>query len=148
MENNPELSIVASEQNAVLKDLRAWFKTNIDWFKDKRLTISSLDLTENNVTIVPLKGVRKRKQYACGGYQVYFPFALYYRTSASTNTEIENVFESLDAVGFSLDSLDFNDLLSGDRQVDKFYQDTTTTLLARNGAVTDFTTTFVLIYSI
>ena len=92
MGDNADLNIVASEQNAVLKDLRKWFKDNIDWFKDKRLTISSLDLTENNVTIVPIKGIKKRRQYACGGYQVYFPFAIYYRTSASTNTEIENVF--------------------------------------------------------
>lgn len=147
----PDQQIVpvsASEQNAVLKDLRTWFRANIDWFNGKKLTISSLDLVENNVSIVPIKGVRKRKQYACGGYQVFFPFSLYYRTSVEGNVAVENVFDDIDAIGFSLDSIDYSNMLSGDRTVDNFYQDTTTTLLAKKGNVTDFVATFVLIYSV
>ena len=148
MPEQPIIPVSASEQNAVLKDLRTWFKTNIDWFSGKKLTISSLDLSENNVSIVPLRGVRKRKQYACGGYQVYFPFSLYYRTSVEGNVAVENVFDEIDAIGFSLDSLDYTNMLTGDRSVDTFYQDTTTTLLARKGSTSDFVATFVLIYSV
>lgn len=148
MPEQPIIPVSVSEQNAVLNDLRKWFKTNIDWFSNKKLTISNLDLSEDNVSIVPLRGVRKRKQYACGGYQVYFPFSLYYRTAVEGNIAVENVFDEIDAIGFSLDSIDYTNMLSGDRAVDTFYQDTTTTLLAKKGSVTDFVATFVLIYSV
>lgn len=137
-----------SEQNAVLKDLRTWLKSNISWLSDKKITISGIDLDVDSLAIVPTKGVRKRKQYACGGYQVYMPFALWFRTSAEGNSSVEAAFNSLDEIGISLDSLDFTNMLSGDRQVDSFYQDTSTILSARKGSITDFVTTFVLIYSV
>lgn len=147
MDENTSNGIAVVEQNAVLKDIRTWLKANVNFLKDKKVTVASLDLTENNVTIVPLKGVRKRRQYACGGYQVYFPFAIYYRTSVHGTSDIEGVYDSMDSIGVALDSANLRAVLSGDREADSFYQDTTTVLLARKGAVTDFMATFVIIYS-
>lgn len=147
-ENNIQNAVAASETNAVLKDLRTWLKANIDWLSDKKITISGLDLDNDSFAIVPIKGIRKRRQYACGGYQVYMPFMLWYRTAAEGNSSVEAAFNSMDSIGIALDSLDFTNMLSGDRQVDSFYQDTSTVLQARKGSITDFTTNFVLIYSV
>ena len=146
-ENNLQNNIAVSEQNAILKDLRLWLKEHVAWLSDKTITISSLNLIEDNVSIVPTRGIRKRKQYACGGYQVYFPFNIYYRTSVEGNSEVETTFDALDDIGSVIDSADLNTILSGDRSVDSFYQDTTTVLLARKGSVCDFMASYVLLYS-
>lgn len=146
-ENNVQNNVAVSEQNAVLRDLRLWLKNNVPWLSDKTITISSLNLINDNVSIVPTRGIRKRKQYACGGYQVYFPFNIYYRTSVEGNSAVETTFDAMDGIGSVIDSSDLTNMLSGDRSVDSFYQDTTTVLLARKGSVCDFMASYVLIYS-
>lgn len=135
------------EQNTVLGYIKAWLES-IDFLDGISVSIASLDLTLGSLSIVPNSGVRKARQYACGGYQVYFPFSIYYRTAAAGDTEIEAAFELMDNIGIAAMNAELNTLLGSDMTADSFSQETTTVLISRNGAVTDYKANFVLIYSV
>lgn len=135
------------EQNTVLDYIKAWLES-IDFLDGISVSIASLDLTLGSLSIVPNSGVRKARQYACGGYQVYFPFSIYYRTAAAGDDEITAAFELMDNIGIAAMNAELNTLLGSDMTADSFSQETTTVLISRNGAVTDYKANFVLIYSV
>lgn len=135
------------EQNTVLGYIKAWLES-IDFLDGILVSIASLDLTLGGLSVVPNSGVRKARQYACGGYQVYFPFSIYYRTASAGDDEIEAAFELMDNIGIEAMNTELDTLLGSDMTADSFSQETTTVLISRNGAVTDYKANFVLIYSV
>lgn len=148
MPDNMNLNPVpVSEQTTILGYLKAWLET-LPVLSGLDISISSLDLQIGGLSIVPSMGVKKARQYACGGYQVYFPFQIYYRTASEGDNEIMNAFNLVDQIGVAATTADLNTLLGTDMTADSFAQETTTVLLAKQGAVSDYRANFVLIYSI
>lgn len=148
MPDNMNLNPVpVSEQTTVLGYLKAWLET-LPVLSGLDISISSLDLQIGGLSIVPSMGVKKSRQYACGGYQVYFPFQIYYRTASEGDNEIMDAFNLVDQIGVYASTADLNTLLGTDMTADSFAQETTTVLLAKQGAVSDYRANFVLIYSI
>lgn len=135
------------EQRTVLECLQIWLKT-LDITADLPITIANLDLKVDGISIVPQRGVRKFKQYACGGYQVYFPFTLYYRSTAESTDDVIDGYNLIDKIGELTQSVDLDALLVGDMNADSFSQETTTVLVSRTGAVGTYMANFVLIYSV
>lgn len=148
MSNNINFAPVSvSEQTTVLRYIQDWLGS-LDFLEGITISVSSLDLEINNLSIVPTQGVKKARQYACGGYQVYFPFQIYFRTSAEGFDEISNSYNLVDKIGDAAYNADLNTLLGSDMTADSFSQETTTVLLARQGIVSDYRANFVLIYSV
>lgn len=145
--NTTPVPVSVPEQTTVLGYIKRWLES-LSILSGLDISISSLDLQIGGLSIVPTTGVRKQRQYACGGYQVYFPFTLYYRTASEGTDEIAESFNLLDQIGIEAMDCNLNTLLGADMTADSFSQNTTTVLLARAGAVSDYKTDFVLIYSV
>lgn len=139
--------VSAKEQRGVSMDIVNWLRSLEGNPKDLKVTLCDLDLAINTLSVVPLKGVLRRKSYACGGYEVYFPFALYYRTAAESNNDTDRAFMFLDNIGELIDIGIPPLVLTDSREVIECYQKTTAVKYKQTGAVSDFMAEFVLVYS-
>lgn len=138
--------VSASEQRSVLMDLLAWLRQDGVLPADTKVQLADLDVKVNTVALVPIKGVKKYKQYACGDYEVFLPFAIYYRTSAESNVDTSAAFDVLNHIGDCIEAGDPKLTLTNGREAIDFYQEMTAIKYKQEGAVSDFMANFVLIY--
>lgn len=146
-DDNQKRAVSAKEQRGVLMDLVNWLRSDGVLPANTKVTLTDLDTAPNTMSIIPLKGIIRSKSYACGGYEVYLPFALYYRTAAESNNDTDAVFQLLDGIGERLDAHDPPLELTDSREVIECYQLNTAVKYQQNGAMGDFMAEFALVYS-
>ena len=140
--------ITAIEQKSVFTDLKSWLEEILG--TDIQVTISNLGV-DNALAIVPSKGIRKSKQYACGGYEVYLPFSIYYRVIADDDDTISECLNLLDLIGDRLEKNGTEGIpelkLTEGRELLEAYQEFSSIKCGSAGKVADFTASYILIYS-
>ena len=140
--------ISASEQKSVFLDIKEWLYKVLD--PSIQISVADMSRTEC-LAIVPAKGIRRHKLYACGGYEVYLPFSIYYRCIADDDKTTTDVLDLLDGIGIKLEKNGTDDVpaltLSGSREVLESYQDMTAIKYKQSGTACDFTASYILIYS-
>lgn len=138
-------TISASEQKSVFVDLAKWLRQVLP--KGVRISISNMCDDVDSISIVPIKGTIASKYYACGGYEVYLPFALYYRTMATDNERNAYALNLLDSIGLTLEANNPTVELTDGRQLLECYQDSTSVKFKQTGAIGDFMANFVIKYA-
>ena len=140
--------ITAIEQKSVFTDVKSWLEEILG--ADIQVTISNLGV-DNALAIVPSKGIRKSKQYACGGYEVYLPFSIYYRVIADDDDTISECLNLLDLIGDRLEKNGTEGIpelkLTEGRELLEAYQEFSSIKYGSAGKVADFTASYILIYS-
>ena len=140
--------IRASEQKSVFLDIKEWLTKIIP--ADVNVSISNIGV-ENELTIAPEKGVRRNKKYACGGYEVYLPFMLYFRAVADDDNSVSGILQLLDDIGYKLENNGTEGIpelkLSGNREIIAAYQELTSSKCRQAGKISDFIASYVIIYS-
>ena len=140
--------IRASEQKSIFLDIKEWLIKIIP--EDVNVSISNIGV-ENELTIAPEKGVRRSKKYACGGYEVYLPFTLYFRAVADDDNSISYMLQLLDDIGYKLENNGTEDIpeltLSDNKELIAAYQELTSSKYRQAGKISDFIASYVIIYS-
>ena len=138
-------SLSVSEQTSVFKDLADWIRGTDILPTGCSITIADLEPRTNTVSITPLKGICKSKQFACGDYEAYIPFAIYYRTPADCNNATYNALDILNSIG---DALGDNTTLklSGGKELVNAVQELTAMKYKQTGVMCDFVANYSLTY--
>lgn len=141
-------TVSASEQKSIFLDIKDWLAKVVD--ADINISVAYMS-TDNSLSIVPAKGVKRYKQYACGGYEVYLPFSIYYRGIADDDDTSSDMLDLLDTIGYKLENNGHTDIpkleLSSGRELINAYQELTAVKFKQSGKTGEFTASYVIIYS-
>ena len=140
--------VSASEQKSIFLDIKDWLAKIVD----SNINISVADMSaDNSLSIVPAKGVKRYKEYACGGYEIYLPFSIYYRGIVDDDDTSSDMLDLLDTIGYKLENNGHTDIpkleLSGGRELLDAYQELTAVKFKQSGKTGEFTASYILIYS-
>lgn len=141
-------AVSASEQKSVFLDIKDWLlgiiPTGID------VSIANLGNVDT-LAITPEKGAKRAKEYACGGYEIYLPFSIYFRAIADDDDTIASKLELLNDIGYKLEHNGEEGIarleLSHGREIIEVYQEITAIKYKQAGKISDFTASYTLIYS-
>lgn len=136
----------AEEQRGIADALLKWLRTCEDIPSDT--TLAYQNLGENyGMSLHTLKGTVKRVEYVDGGYEGYYPFAIYLRdTPDSTNTRLECT-DLLDKIGAWVDKQENYPKLDDNRVINSINMVANATLVKRfENGVEDYMATFELLF--
>lgn len=138
-------SLTASEQRGILLDLARWLRKVVP--AGIKVSIANMCDDARSLSLVPIKGAIVNKRYACGGFEAYMPFALYYRTPATDNESNSAAFGVLDSIGIVLEGGSPPIELTEGRQLLEAFQDSTAVKFKQTGSIGDFMANYVIIYA-
>lgn len=140
--------VSASEQKSIFLDIKEWLAKIVD--DDINISVADIG-TDNSLAIVPAKGVKRYVQYACGGYEVYLPFSIYYRGIVDDDDTSSDMLDLLDTIGYKLENNGNTGIpkleLSSGRELLNAYQELTAVKFKQSGKTGEFTASYVIIYS-
>ena len=145
--NNP---INANEVKSIAEILLRWINANCTCLPNgKKLAYQYLGDDSSNMYLSfhTLKGTIKREEYVDGGYQGYFPFAIYLRDSPDSTSTRLDCDEVIDSIGSWISEQEDYPSLGKNINIESLSQVTNSTLVKRfNNGVEDHFATFELIY--
>lgn len=124
-------SLNATEVSIVSQALLLWLRTCPDIPNDVSLAYQYLDADKSCMSLHTLSGAVKREEYVDGGYEGYYPFAIYYRNSPDSNNSRIATNNVLDSIGVWLESQDSYPELDDNREISSVRQVTNSTLVKR-----------------
>lgn len=138
--------LTAGDIKGIGKVLLDWLRTCPDLPSNMKLAYQNLG-DNSGISLHTLKGTVKRVQYVDGGYEGYYPFALYLRdVPDSTNTRLECT-EILDTIGEWVSEQTKYPELNNNRTITEVNWVANATLVKRfENGVEDYMATFELIF--
>lgn len=136
----------ASDIKGIAKALLDWLRTCPDMPSDMKLAYQNLG-NDSGMSLHTLKGTVKRTEYVDGGYEGYYPFAIYLRdVPDSTNTRL-HCSHILDTIGSWVDEQKVYPEIADDILVSEINWVANATLVKRfENGVEDYMATFELIF--
>ena len=142
MGNSP---INADEVKSIAEILLRWINANCTCLPEgKKLAYQYLGDDDSSIYLSfhTLKGTIKREEYVDGGYQGYFPFAIYLRDSPDSTSTRLDCDEIIDSIGSWISEQDNYPSLGANLNIESMTQVTNSTLVKRcnNGEEDHFAT--------
>lgn len=136
----------AGDIKSIAKALLDWLRTCPDIPSDLKLTYQNLD-NDSGMSLHTLRGTVKRTEYVDGGYEGYYPFAIYLRdVPDSTNTRLQ-CSSILDTIGSWVDEQRVYPDITDDISVSEINWVANATLVKRfESGIEDYMATFELIF--
>ena len=124
-----------------------WVRSNCPYVKGIPFAYQFLE-TGKSLSLHTMKGAVKRTQYVDGGYEGFYPFAIYYRNFAdSTNSRLESA-ELLDLIGEWVNDQEIFPDIDNNKYITSISCVTNSVLVKRHeGGIEDYMITFELLFS-